>query len=41
MHGNSRAHHVAVKINDVKQVVGVDLTGALKSEFARVMKELK
>ncbi len=41
MHGNSRAHHVAVKINDVKQVVEVDLIGALKSEFAGVMKELK
>ena len=41
MHGDSRVHHVAVKINDVKQVVEVDLIGALKSEFARVMKELK
>jgi hypothetical protein len=41
MYGNSRAHHVAVKINDVKQVVEVDLIGALKSEFARIMKELK
>jgi glycerol-3-phosphate acyltransferase PlsX len=41
LHGNSRARHVAVKINDVKQVVEVDLIGALKSEFARVMKELK
>ncbi len=41
MHGNSRAHHFAVKINDVKQVVEVDLIGALKSEFAGVMKELK
>jgi len=41
MHGNSRAHHVAVKINDVKQVVEVDLIGALKSEFVRAMKELK
>ena len=41
MHGSSRAHHVAVKINDVKQVVEVDLIGTLKSEFARIMKELK
>ena len=41
IHGNSRAHHVAVKIDDVKQVVSIDLIGALKSEFARVMKELK
>ena len=41
MHGSSRAHHVAVKINDVKQVVEIDLIGTLKSEFARIMKELK
>jgi glycerol-3-phosphate acyltransferase PlsX len=41
LHGNSRAHHVAVKINDVKQVVEVDLIGTLKSEFARIVKELK
>ena len=33
--------NVAVKINDVKQVVEVDLIDVLKAEFARVMKELK
>jgi len=32
IHGNSRAHHVAAKINDVKQVIEADVLGTLKSE---------
>lgn len=40
MHGSSRAHQVAVKINDVKQAVEADLVTKLKSELGRVMREL-
>ena len=41
MHGNNRAHHVAAKINDVKQVISADVLGTLKSEFNRIMKEIE
>jgi glycerol-3-phosphate acyltransferase PlsX len=41
IHGNSRAHHVAAKINDVKQVIEADVLGTLKSEFTRIMKEIE
>ena len=41
MHGHSRAPHVAVKINHVKQAVEVDLIGAIKSELAAIMNRIK
>ena len=41
MHGHSRASHVAVKINHVKQAVEVDLIGAIKSELAAIMNRIK
>lgn len=41
LHGASRAPHVAVKINHVKQAVEVDLIGAIKSELTTIIKEIK
>ncbi|TET17626.1 MAG: phosphate acyltransferase [Dehalococcoidia bacterium] len=41
LHGSSRAPHVAVKINHVKQAVEVDLIGAIKSELTTIIKEIK
>jgi len=41
MHGASRAPHVALKIQQVKLVVEADLIGAVKSELAHTMKEVK
>ena len=41
IHGASRAPHVAVKINHVKLAVEVDLIGAVKSELASFIKEIK
>lgn len=41
MHGASRAPHVALKIQQVRQVVKADLIGAIKSELATFIKESK
>ena len=41
IHGASRAPHVAVKINHVKLAVEADLIGAIKSELATFIKEVK
>ena len=41
IHGMSRAPHVAAKIQHTKQAVEADLVGAIKSELATVIKEIK
>ena len=41
LHGFSRAPHVAVKIQHVKQAVEADLVNAIKSELAAVAEETK
>ncbi|MFC2024695.1 phosphate acyltransferase [Chloroflexota bacterium] len=41
LHGASRAPHVALKINHVKQAVEADLITAIKAELARVAKDAR
>ena len=41
VHGHSRAPHVAIKIHQAKLAVEVDLIGAIKSELAAIMKQIK
>ncbi len=41
IHGHSRAPHVAVTIHHVKLAVEVDLMGAIKSELAAIVKQIK